>query len=97
MEVETESDGSLSLCNVAAQFPNASGLKYIGNTNFWRGVRRVEESFFPPTRSGWGDTIYVVVLTHFGKSILILYFLLNPKKYSGVLLNKMDHCSSNAL
>lgn len=45
MEVETESDGSLSLCNVAAQFPNASGLKYIGNTNFWRGVRRVEESF----------------------------------------------------
>jgi hypothetical protein len=70
VEVETEDDGSLSLCNIAAQFPNVSGLKYLNkNTNFWRGAHRVGESFFPPQRSGWGDIIYVVVLTPSGKSI----------------------------
>ena len=50
VEVDTEDDGSLSLCNIAAQFPNASGLKYLNkNTNFWRGVYRVRDSFFSPT------------------------------------------------
>ena len=69
VEVETEDDGSLGLCNVAAQFPNASGLKYLNkNTNFWRGVRHVRDSFFRPQQSGWGDIIYVVV-TPSGKLI----------------------------
>ena len=68
VEVETEDDGPLSQCNIAAQFHNASGLKYLNkNTNFWRGVRRVRDSFFPPQQSGWGD-IYVVV-TPSGKLI----------------------------
>ena len=68
--VETEDDGSLSLCNIAAQFPNVSGLKYLNKTtNFWRGIRRVKDSFFPPQRSGWGDVIYVVVLTPSGMLI----------------------------
>ena len=54
VEVETEDDGSLSLCNIAAQFPNASGLKYLNeNTNCWHGVHRVRDSFFPPQHSGW--------------------------------------------
>ena len=69
VEVEIEDDGSLSLCNIAAQFPNASGLKYLNkNTNFWRGVHRVRDSFFPPQQSRWGDIIYVVV-TPSGKLI----------------------------
>lgn len=69
LEIETEDDGSLSLCNIAELFPNISGLKYFNtNTNFWRGVRRVGESFFPPkAKQGWGDTVYVVVLTPGGK------------------------------
>ena len=29
VKVETEDDGSLSPCNIAAQFPNVSGLKYL--------------------------------------------------------------------
>ena len=51
-----QDDGSLSLCNIAAQFPNVSGLKYLNKTtNFRHGVRRVKDSVFPPQCSGWGN------------------------------------------
>ena len=60
VEVETEDNGSLSLCNIAAQFPNVSGLKYLNKTtNFRDGVRRVKDSVFPPQCSGWGNIIII--------------------------------------
>ena len=47
IEIETEDDGSLSVCNIAAQFPNVSGLKYFNtNTKFWRGVRFILANHF---------------------------------------------------
>ncbi len=68
IEVETESNGSLSLCNIFAQFPNACGLKYQSpSSKFWRGVRRVGDSFFPPFASGWDDIVYVVVFGSIGR------------------------------
>jgi hypothetical protein len=62
IEVETESDGHLSLCNVFAQFPNTCGLKYQApNSKFWRGVRRVGDSFFPPFASGWDGILFMLL------------------------------------
>ena len=62
VEIPTESDGSLSLASVCAQFPGASGLKYRNpETNTLRGVRMTGETMFPPTEEGWGLYTYFCV------------------------------------
>jgi len=62
VEIPTESDGSLSLSSVAAQFPGASGLKFRNpETNTLRGVRLTGETMYPPTEEGWGLYTYFCV------------------------------------
>ena len=43
VEIEAESDGSLLLDNIAAQFPNAKGLSYKTKSNSCHGVRHVDK------------------------------------------------------
>ncbi len=60
-EIPSESDGSLELSNIQAQFPEITGLRYqTSETSTWRAVRRKEDKFLPP-QGGWGDKIYSVV------------------------------------
>ena len=62
VEIPTESDGTLSLSSVSAQFPGASGLKFRNpETNTLRGVRMTGETMFPPTEEGWGLYTYFCV------------------------------------
>jgi len=62
VEIPTESDGSLLLTSVTAQFPGATGLKYRNpETNTLRGVRLQGETMFPPTEEGWGLYTYICV------------------------------------
>jgi len=62
VEIPTESDGSLLLTSVTAQFPGATGLKYRNpETNTLRGVRLQGEVMFPPTEEGWGLYTYICV------------------------------------
>ena len=53
---------AMYLHNVFAQFPNTCGLKYQApNSKFWRGVRRVGDSFFPPFASGWDGILFMLL------------------------------------
>jgi len=62
VEIPTESDGSLLLTSVTAQFPGATGLKFRNpETNTLRGVRMQGETMFPPTEEGWGLYTYICV------------------------------------
>lgn len=62
VEIPTESDGSLLITSVTAQFPGATGLKYRNpETNTLRGVRLQGEAMFPPTEEGWGLYTYICV------------------------------------
>lgn len=62
VEIPTESDGSLLLTSVTAQFPGATGLKYRNpETNTLRGVRLQEQVMLPPTDEGWGMYTYICV------------------------------------
>merc|ERR1719427_293786 len=62
VEVSTETDGTLLLSSVAAQFPGTTGLKYRNpGTNTLRGVRLQGEVMFPPSEEGWGLYTYMCV------------------------------------
>lgn len=62
VEIPTESDGTLLLTSVTAQFPGASGLKYRNpETNTLRGVRMTENVMVPPSEEGWGMYTYICV------------------------------------
>ncbi|KAF2343980.1 hypothetical protein FHG87_025264 [Trinorchestia longiramus] len=54
MELPLESDGTLLLTTLAAQFPGACGLKFRhSETHTLRGVRLVDDRLVPP-EDGWG-------------------------------------------
>lgn len=69
-EIPTELDASLHILNIQAQFPETTGLRYRSETNTWRAVRRLDNTFFAP-HGGWGDKIYAVVKPIAGKICLI--------------------------
>lgn len=61
IEIPTESDGTMLLTSVTAQFPGVTGLKFRNPaTQTLRGVRCVENQLFPPDpESGWGQHTYI--------------------------------------
>ena len=61
IEIPTESDGTILLSSLTAQFPGVTGLKFRNpETNTLRGVRCADNSLFPPSEeSGWGACTYI--------------------------------------
>ena len=58
-----ESDNSLLITTLAAQFPGACGLKYRNpESRAWRGVRLSDGRLFPPSDTGWGGHVYISVM-----------------------------------
>ena len=60
IEIPTESNGTLLLSSVVAQFPGVTGLKFRNSaTGSLRGVRCVENVLYPPNADeGWGSQTY---------------------------------------
>jgi len=69
IEIPTESDGTILLTSLTAQFPGVTGLKFRNpETNTLRGVRCSENQLFPPCQSQvdsdepqttWGSHTYI--------------------------------------
>lgn len=60
IEIPTESDGTILLTSLTAQFPGVTGLKFRNpETNTLRGVRCSENQLFPPSEEGWGKHSYI--------------------------------------
>ena len=58
-----ETDSSLLISTLAAQFPGACGLKYRNpESRAWRGVRLSDGRLFPPSDTGWGGHVYISVM-----------------------------------
>ena len=58
IEIPTESDGTILLTSLTAQFPGATGLKFRETGNL-REVRCSENQLFPPQEDGWGGHTYI--------------------------------------
>ncbi|XP_013117282.1 TAR DNA-binding protein 43 isoform X2 [Stomoxys calcitrans] len=59
IELPTENDKNLLLSTLQAQFPGASGLKYINEENkCYRGIRLNDGKLYPPSENGWSAHIY---------------------------------------
>ncbi len=83
-----ESDNSLLISTLAAQFPGACGLKYRNpESRAWRGVRLSDGRLFPPSDTGWGTHVYVSVMPkgNLGKVVRLffLFYLLMPCPFTG--------------
>ena len=65
IEIPTESDGTILLTSLTAQFPGVTGLKFRNpDTNALRGVRCSENQLFPPPNADdetacWGQHTYI--------------------------------------
>ena len=60
IEIPTESDGTILLTSLTAQFPGATGLKFRNpETGNLRGVRCSENQLFPPQEDGWGSHTFI--------------------------------------
>ena len=61
IEIPTESDGTMLLSSLTAQFPGVTGLKFRNpSTNTLRGVRILDNVLYPPNANdGWGTTAYI--------------------------------------
>ncbi|KAI6646700.1 TAR DNA-binding protein 43-like [Oopsacas minuta] len=61
IELPLEEDSTLLLSTIHAQFPQATGLKYLHpDSGVWRGVRLVD-GVLSPSSEGWGDITFVAV------------------------------------
>ena len=61
IELPLEEDSTLLLSTVHAQFPQATGLKYLHpDSGAWRGVRLVD-GVLSASSEGWGDITFVAV------------------------------------
>jgi len=61
IELPTEEDGSMLLTTLAAQFPDAIGLKFKTDSGGWRGVR-VTDGILDAPLEGWGYNEYIVTV-----------------------------------
>ncbi len=69
IEIPTESDGTMFLTSVTAQFPGVIGLKFRNaSTGNWRGVRCLDNVLYPPSEDGWGSGTYVCTRQSQGQS-----------------------------
>ena len=59
-EDNPETDGTLLLSSLSAQFPGACGLKYRSDSGGLRGIRLANGNLHPPN-GFWGDRTYIVV------------------------------------
>ncbi|PVD36397.1 hypothetical protein C0Q70_03379 [Pomacea canaliculata] len=60
IEIPSESDGTLLLTTLSAQFPGACGLKYKSETGAYRGIRLADGVLYPPD-GVWGNHQYLAV------------------------------------
>ena len=60
IEIPSESDGTLLLTTLQAQFPGACGLKYKSETGAYRGIRLAEGILYPPDGL-WGANQFIAV------------------------------------
>ena len=73
IELPVESDGTLLLSTLVAQFPSACGLKYRNpETNSVRGIRLTDGRLCPPD-GDWGEHIYITVYPK-GRMLGFVYF-----------------------
>lgn len=64
VELPLEEDGTVLLSTVEAQFPGATGIKFINpKTGSPRGIRLTSDRLHPPDASGWGDRTYFCVFS----------------------------------
>jgi len=59
VELPTETDGTMLLSTITAQFPDAIGLRFKGESGTWRGVRIIDGVLNVPLE-GWGDADYSI-------------------------------------
>ena len=61
IEIPAESDGTILLTSLTAQFPGVTGLKFRNpETNTLRGVRCSENKLYPPSEEeGWGKHTFI--------------------------------------
>ena len=60
IELPTESDGCLLLATLAAQFPDACGLKFRSSSGAMRGLRVLDGRIQSP-EGVWADSVYITV------------------------------------
>ena len=63
VEIPLEDDKTLLLSTLTAQFPRATGLKYISESGCMRGVRYSDGRIYPPP-DGWQDRVYKIVVSY---------------------------------
>lgn len=62
IEVPLESDNTLLLSTLTAQFPDCTGLKYkSSDTGCFRGVRLSDDRLYPPIDGNWQNNIFCCV------------------------------------
>jgi hypothetical protein len=61
IEIPTESDGTMLITSLTAQFPGVTGLKFRNlSTGNLRGVRCTDNILYPPSdEEGWGNLTYI--------------------------------------
>jgi len=62
VELPTETDGTMLLSTITAQFPDAIGLRFKAETGAWRGVR-VTNGVLDVPLEGWGNMDYIITKT----------------------------------
>jgi len=65
VELPTETNGTLLLSTITAQYPDAIGLRFKSDTGSWRGVR-VTENVLDVPLEGWGDKEYYITVSKAG-------------------------------
>jgi len=59
VELPTETDGTLLLSTITAQYPDGIGIKFKSESGAWRGVR-VTQGILDAPLEGWGDGKYFI-------------------------------------
>lgn len=59
VDLPLETDGTLLLSTLRAQYPDACGLKYVDlDSGRTRALRLADDKLHSPTDDGWGDIVY---------------------------------------
>ena len=69
VELPTESNGTMLLSTITAQYPDAIGLRFKSDSGAWRGVR-VTDGILDAPLEGWGYGEYYITLDKKGSNYL---------------------------
>lgn len=73
VDLPLETDGTLLLSTLRAQYPDACGLKYVAPENGrTRALRLADDKLHPPSDDGWGEIVYFCSFNR-GKFVLYTY------------------------